>query len=121
MLEQSGWGVGVQDTAGEVELAALNADDFDVLYAELRGVPGVLVRAVPAPVEPGDQGSALDLLTVALSGGAVTAFLEIIRTLLESRGPAFVLKLRCGKDRLEVSADNLDEVLPLIKELLGGP
>jgi Effector Associated Constant Component 1 len=108
------------DTTGMVELSAEDADDFDALYAELRGVPGIAVRAVPTPVEPGDQGAMLDLLTVALSGGTVTAFLEIIKTLLESRGPGFVLKLRHGRNRLEITAETIDEALPLIKELLRG-
>jgi hypothetical protein len=96
-------------------------DDFDALYAELRGVPGIRVDPMLAPIEPGAQGSTTDLITVALSSGAATAFLQIIKTLLESRGPSFVLKLRRGKDRLEISADNLDEAMPAIKELLGGP
>ena len=62
-----------------VELTAGNVDDFDVLYAELRGVPDIAVQAVPSPVE-----------------------------------------LRRGRDRLEITADNLDEALPLIEELMGG-
>ncbi|WP_034267997.1 effector-associated constant component EACC1 [Actinospica robiniae] len=106
--------------SGEVELSAGDLDDFDALYAELRGIPGIALEAVPAPVEPGEQGSVLDLLTVACSGGAITVFLEIIKTLVESRGPSFTLKLRRGRNRLEISADNLDEVLPLVKELLDG-
>lgn len=110
-------GVSVPST---VELVLEDADDFDALLAELRGVSGISVQAVPGRVEPGDQGSVLEFLAVACSGGAITVFLEIIKTLLESRGPAFVLKLRRGKDRLEITADNLDEVTPLIKELLGG-
>lgn len=91
------------------------------MYAALRGVPGVSVEATPAPLEPGEQGSALDLLTVALSGGAVTAFLQIIKTLLDSHGPGFVLKVRRGRDRLEITADNAEQALAALQELLGGP
>jgi hypothetical protein len=53
-------------------------------------------------------------------GGAITVVLQIVKALVESRGPKFRLKIRRGKDRLEVTADNLDEVLPLLEELLGG-
>jgi hypothetical protein len=96
-------------------------DDFDALYGELRGVAGITVQPVAAPVEPGEQGSVLDLLTVACSGGAITVFLQIIKTLLDSRGPSFVLKIRSGKDRLEITCNNIDDAAPVIKELLGGP
>jgi hypothetical protein len=101
-----------------VEVEAGTADDTDQLYNELRGRPGITVNAVPAPATPGDQGVALDLLTVALSSGAVTAFLEIIKVLAESRGPKFKLKIRRGRNRLEVTADNADEVLPLVRKML---
>jgi Effector Associated Constant Component 1 len=101
-----------------VELAAASAEDFDALYAELRGVSGLTVTAVPVSAEPGEQGSIVDLLTVACSGGALTVFLEIIRSLVGSRGPGFVLKVRRGKDRLEITAENADEVLPLIAKML---
>jgi hypothetical protein len=57
---------------------------------------------------------------VGLSSGAVTAFLQIIKVLAESRGPKFSLKIRQGKNRLEVTADNIDEVLPVIRELIDG-
>jgi Effector Associated Constant Component 1 len=103
-----------------VELSAAFPEDFDALYSELRGVSGLTVSAVPAPAEPGEQGSIVDLLTVACSGGALTVFLEIIRSLAASRGPGFVLKVRRGKDRLEITAENADEVLPLIAKLLDG-
>ena len=112
--------MGQTDGSSVVEIEAQEADDFDALYAELRGVPGIAVEAAPGPLQPGEQGSVLDLLTVACSGGAITVFLQIIKTLLESRGPGFVLKLRHGKTRLEISADNIDEALPALKELLGG-
>ncbi len=57
---------------------------------------------------------------VALSSGAITAFLQIIRALAESRGPKFSLKISKGKNRLQVTADNLDEVPPVIRKLMDG-
>jgi hypothetical protein len=109
-----------QRETGAVEVWTDDPDDFDALFAELHGAAAIIVEAVPAPVEPGDQGSVLELLTVACSGGAITVFLQIIKVLIESRGPSFVLRMRRGRDRLEVTSDNIDQVAPLIRELLGG-
>jgi Effector Associated Constant Component 1 len=106
---------------GSITIGAGDPDDLDATYSELRGVPGIVVRPVQGPLEPGDQGSMIDLLTVACSGGAVTVLLQIIRDLVGSRGPGFTLKVRRGKDRLEVTAENVEDVLPLIKEMLDGP
>ena len=109
-------------SAESVEFSSGDPDDFDVLYAELRGVAGLEVEAVAAKPKPGEQGSATDFLTVACaSGGAVSVLLGIIKTLLDSRGPGFTLKIRRGRDRLELTGENAEEVLPLLKELLGGP
>ena len=113
-------GVPEESPAHSIEISTEDPDDFDALYAELRGVQGILVEAVASPAQPGEQGSVLDLLTVACSGGAITVFLQIVKVLAESRRSTFELKIRRGKDRLEVSADNVDDVLPLIKELLDG-
>ena len=104
----------------DIEVQADDLDDLDMVYTELLGVPGIMVTAVPVPAAPGEQGAALDVLIVALSSGAVTAFLQIIKVLAESRGPKFSLKIRQGKNKLEVTADNVDEVLPVIRELLDG-
>lgn len=109
-----------RDEVVVVELALDDAEGVETVYAELRGVPGVRVDASPAPLEPGDQGSALELLTVALSGGAVTAFLQIVKTLVESRGPGFVFKVRRGRERLEITADNAEQALAALREMLDG-
>ncbi len=107
-----------RDTAASLEASAEDPENLDVLYAELRGRPGIAVEAVSAPVQPGEQGAALEMLLVGLSSGAVTAFLQIIKVLAESRGPKFSLKIRQGKNRLEVTAHNIDEALPVIRELI---
>ena len=76
---------------------------------------------MPSVTLPGEQGDVTELLTVACaSGGAVSVLLGIVKSLLDSRGPGFVLKVRHGRDRLEVTAENADEALPLLKELMGG-
>ncbi len=103
-----------------LEFSVVDPGDFDALYSELRGTPGVQVKAVPTKVVDGEQGSVLEFLTVACSGGAITVVLQIVKSLLESRGPKFSLKIRRGKDRFELTADNVDEVLPVLEDLLGG-
>ena len=103
-----------------LELTADSPDVVDEVYDGLRGMPGITVVAAPAPAQPGEQSVALDVLTVTLSSGAVTAFLQIIRVLAESRGPKFQLKVRHGKNKLEVTANTVNEVLPVIRELLDG-
>lgn len=102
----------------EVEIQAEVPGVVSEAYAWLRGVPGIVVTAVPASTVPGEQGAALDVLMVSLSSGAVTAFLQIIKVMAESRGPNFRLKIRHGKNKLEVTADNLDDVLPVLRELM---
>jgi Effector Associated Constant Component 1 len=102
----------------EVELTADNPDDIDEVYDGLRGVPGITVAAAPKPTAPGEQGAALDVLTVALSSGTVTAFLQIIKVITESRGPKFSLKIRLGKNIVEVTSRNIDELLPVIRGLI---
>ncbi|MER6085989.1 hypothetical protein [Streptomyces sp. NPDC001833] len=107
---------------GTVGVSTEDPDDFDVLYGELQGLSGVVVKAVPALLEPGYQGSVVDLLTVACaSGGAVAVFMEIVKSLLESRGPGFVLKIQQGNVRLEITADTFEEARPVLEDLLGGP
>jgi hypothetical protein len=104
-----------------VEFAADDLDDLEALYNELYGTPGLVVEAMSSPLAPGDQGTVLDFLTVACSGGAITVLLQIIKTLVESRDTRFVLKVRCGKDHVEVNAANVEEALPAIRALINGP
>jgi hypothetical protein len=113
-------GTGKRSKADLVRFSAADSEDIEALYEELRGAPGISVKAVPTPIAAGDQGSVLDFLTVACSGGAITVALQIVKTLAESRGSKFSLKIRRGENRLEVTAENLDEVLPILRELLGG-
>jgi Effector Associated Constant Component 1 len=102
------------------EVWADDAEDAEDLYAELSGIPGITAEAVSAPVQPGEQGAAFDVLMVSLSSGAVTAFLQIVKTLAEAKGPKFVLSIRRGKNQLKITADNFDEVEPAIRKLFGG-
>jgi len=109
-----------QAVTGELKVWAGDLEDLEAMYGELRGVPGITARVMVAPVEPGDQGGLADLLTVALTSGAVTAFLQIVKVLAESRGPEFRLKVRRGKDQLEITADDADAGLAALRDLLDG-
>ena len=120
-LEGDGVAGNDQSARRTIEFAANDLSDLEALYAELDGAPGIVVEPVSAPLEPGDQGTVLEFLTVACSGGAITVLLEIIRTLVESRDPRFVLKVRRGKDRIEVTAANLEEALPAVRAIIDGP
>ena len=102
---------------GAVEIRAGSPEDLDAVYDELRGTPGLRLRAVPAPGVAGEQGSALDFVTVACSGGAITVLLQVVKALVESRGPGITLKFRRGEDRLEITAKNVDDVLPVLENL----
>jgi Effector Associated Constant Component 1 len=103
---------------GVLELSTDDVGDLEMLYSELNGTPGITVEALFSQMQPGDQGGLIDFLTVACSGGAITVFLQIIKALIDSRGPQFVLKIRHGKDRIEITSANVDEVLPAIRALV---
>lgn len=108
------------DDQGAVEFSTDDAEDLEALYQELRGVPGIRVEAIPSPIVEGEQSSSvMDFLSVACAtGGAITVALQIVKVLVESRGPKLALRVRRGKDRLEVTEGNLDKALPLLKEFL---
>src|SRR5262249_26818265 len=104
----------------ELEVWAGDLEDLEAVYGELRGVPGITARVVAAPVEPGDQGGLADLLPGALTSGAVPAVLQVVKGLAESRGRGFRLKVRRGKDQVEITADDADAGLAALRDLLDG-
>jgi len=110
----------MQSEPGRVEISAESLDDLDVLYAELRGVAEINAEIMAVPARRGEQGTVADLLTVACTSGAVTALLQIIKTVAESRGPGFRLKVRRGKEQVEITADDADKGLAALRDLLDG-
>jgi len=110
----------VQTGAGRVDISAESLDDLEILYAELRGVTGISAEMVTAPAGQGEQGSVADLLMVACTSGAVTALLQIIKTIADSRGPGFRLKIRRGKEHVEITVRDADKGLAALKDLLDG-
>lgn len=111
--DQAGWRT--------IELATDDISDLEALYADLEGTPGIAVQAVSAPLEPGDQGGGvLDFLTAACSGGAITVLLQIIQTHIESHSPGFKIKIRHGKESLEITGDNLEKALPAVRAFIDG-
>jgi hypothetical protein len=109
-----------QAADGTLEISAAEQEDLDAVYSELRGMPGIRAQLEAAPVEPGEQGALADAMTVALTSGAVTAFLELLKVLAESRGPGFRLKIRNGRGRVEITARDADAGLAALKNLLDG-
>jgi hypothetical protein len=107
-----------QAGATQVEVRAEDLDDLDALYAELRGITGITVEMTPAQAERGDQGTVVDLITVALTSGAVTAFLQIVKALTESRGPGFRLRIQNGRKKIEIDARDPDQGLDALRDLL---
>lgn len=118
--DPEGWYV-TEAGVDKFEVRADDLDDLEALYAELRGNARIKAEMAPAALEPRDQGSAADLLIVALTSGAVTAFLQIVKTLAESRGPGFRLKIRRGREQMEITARDPEKGLDALKDLLGGP
>ncbi|BBB01442.1 hypothetical protein RVR_8863 [Actinacidiphila reveromycinica] len=107
--------------ATTVELSTHTPETFGALYGALRGVHGIKTAVAPPHFEPGDQGSVVDLLTVSCaSGGAVAVLLDIVRNLVEARRPGFSLTVRQGTATLEITADTVEDALPLLEELLDG-
>jgi hypothetical protein len=103
-----------------IEISAQAQEDLEATHAELQGKPGINVMSKYPAIDAGEQGGAIELLTVALSGGGGTAFVKLITLLVESRGSSFTLTIRRGKTKVELRADNASEALPLIKEMIDG-
>jgi hypothetical protein len=103
-----------------VEVEAGDLEDLEALYSAFRGVPRITARFTAPPAEGHELGAVADILTVALTSGALTTFLQILKTLAESRGPAFQLKIRKGKDKVEISARDPEDGLEALKDLLDG-
>lgn len=103
-----------------LELVTDDPDDLFALYDELRVAPGIRVDAVPGTPAPGEQGAAVDLLSVALSGGGLAAMVKLLTVYAKTRGPVFRLKIRRGGDTFELTAENAEEARKVIGELLRG-
>lgn len=111
----------MSDEVISLEIRAPEPGDLEAAYKVLRGKQGIDPEFVTATPEPGYLGGVAEVLTVALSTGAVTAFLQLITALVKSRGPAVKLNIRRGKDKVEISSDSVEEGLSLLREITRGP
>ena len=68
---------------------------------------------------PGEQGWLADLLTVACTSGAVTALLQIIKTVAVSQRPKF-REVRRTQEQLEITARDADKGLAALRDMLDG-
>lgn len=91
--------------------------EFNAVYTRLCGAPGLRVT-VPTATADGTQGGEIELITVAFTAAA--GLFKLLTAIVESRGPAFKLTIRQGRNKVELTADNVEEVAPALKELLGG-
>jgi Effector Associated Constant Component 1 len=80
---------------------------------------GCAVTRPAAAPEPGQMGALSDVLVVALgSGGAGAALASSLSVWLRTRVSHVTVKLRVGDRELEVSATNMRDPEPLIRELV---
>lgn len=116
---QLGWGDEVSGREDRrIEVSAADPEDLDALFEELRGVPGVRLEALSQPAAPGDLGAVTETLGIVFAGGGGTALIKLITAVIESRGPHFSLEFRHRRTKVKITADNVEEMLPLLKELL---
>ncbi|MEY9931224.1 hypothetical protein ABH926_005873 [Catenulispora sp. GP43] len=103
-----------------LEISAFSPDDLDAVYRELRGKEGISVTPTSAQTEPGYMGGVSDALIVGFTEGGAVALLEMVRTLVKSRGSRFKLKIRKGDTTIKITTGDADEALALLRELISG-
>lgn len=98
-------------------------EEFAALYswlredADLRGH----VAAVEKPIGDTDLGSALEMVTVAVSSGGVGAALcTSLTTWLRTRRSDLRIRVSAKGRSIEVEATHVNDVLPALQEVLRG-
>jgi hypothetical protein len=90
------------------------------LYQWLIPVEDVHVAMSARPPGAGEQGG-WEVLSVACgSGGAAVATIHALRTWLQSRRSTVTVKVRTRQREVEVTASNVDDVLPVLEKVLRG-
>jgi Effector Associated Constant Component 1 len=98
-----------------------DADDLRALSQWLGGEPELRgrVRHVPALIQDGELGSAVDLLTVAVgAGGAGSVLASSLVTWLQTRRTAMTITVKRGKQSITLDVKTTANVLPLLQRLL---
>lgn len=101
-----------------VELSLSDYGHLGSLEEYLRmTAPGVVVMRVPGRPGHGEQG-ALDILTVLADSTVLVALVRVLPEFLRSRKPGMSVDMKLPGKRLTVTADNAEDVLPVIDKFL---
>jgi membrane-associated two-gene conflict system component 1 (EACC1) len=101
----------------ERDLVELSLSDYGQLHSledYLRlTAPSVVVTRVSGRPGHGEQG-ALDMLTVLADSTVLVALVKVLPEFLRSRKPGMSVDMKLPGKRLTVTADNAEDVLPVI-------
>ncbi len=101
-----------------VELSLSDYGQLGSLEEYLRlTAPGVVVTRVPGRPGHGEQG-ALDVLTALADSTVLVALVKVLPEFLRSRKPGMSVDMKLPGKRLTVTADNAEDVLPVIDKFL---
>jgi hypothetical protein len=105
----------------ERDRVELSLSDFGQLgsleeYLRLTS-PSVVVTRIPGRPGHGEQG-ALDILTVLADSTVLVALVKVLPEFLRSRKPGMSVDMRLPGKRLTVTADNAEDVMPVIDKFL---
>ena len=101
-----------------VELSLSDYGQLGSLEEYLRlTAPGVVVTRVSGRPGHGEQG-ALDVLTALADSTVLVALVKVLPEFLRSRKPGMSVDMKLPGKRLTVTADNAEDVLPVIDKFL---
>ena len=102
------------------ELSVSDYSELDSLEDYLGlAVPGVRVTRSLGRAAPGEQG-ALDALMIAADSSVLVAVVNVLPTFLRSRRKSVSVTVTAKGKKLTVTADNAEEVLPVLDRFLDG-
>jgi hypothetical protein len=111
--------VGAEKKAS-VRLFLDSADSYHSLYTWLNRTRGVRVELLSKPPRCGEQGAAIECISVALgSGGIGMALAQTLKTWLESRQSSVKMRIRRsdGGQDVELDASNVNEIMPILERI----
>jgi hypothetical protein len=101
-----------------VELSLSDYAQLGSLEDYLRlAAPDVAVTRAPGRPARGEQG-ALDVLTVLADSTVLVALVKVLPEFLRSRRPGMSVTMELPGKRLAVTADNADDIMPVIDKFL---
>jgi hypothetical protein len=101
-----------------VELAVSDYGQLGSLEDYLRlAAPEIPVTRVPGRPGHGEQG-ALDVLTVLADSTVLVALVKVLPEFLRSRKPGMSVDMRLPGKRVTVTADNAEDIAPVLDRFL---